>query len=353
VEAAPDCSGVAAGDLVACAGGGYANHAEVSFVPQNLLAAVPEGVTAVQAAYGTLGAIALHGVRRAGVSLGDRVGVIGLGLVGLLAVQLARAAGGVVLATDLDPALCDTAAKLGAERATVRTDSVIAVAQAFTGRNGLDAVLICAATPSSDPIDLAAELCRDRGRIVVVGDVGIDVPRAPFYEKELELRLSRSYGPGRYDAAYEEHGHDYPIGYVRWTEQRNLAEFLRLVAQSRVDVDTLTTHRFPIEKAADAYALVTAGGAEGERPIGVVLDYVAHVGRTRSFAPRARPRHRPARDGRCRELRHPRAPARTRGRRAGPALRRLHGERGNRPGCRRALRVRSRHERRRAADRRP
>jgi predicted dehydrogenase len=275
LEVASDCAGVAPGDLVACAGGGYANHAEVNFVPQNLLARVPEGVTAAQAAYGTIGAIALHSLRRAHVSLGERVAVIGLGLVGLLVVQLARAAGGRVLATDLDPEACAAARRLGADRVVERGDSIEAAAEAFTDGHGVDAALVCAATASSDPVDLASSLSRDRGRVVIVGDVGLDVPRGPFYEKELELRLSRSYGPGRYDPSYEEHGHDYPIGYVRWTEQRNVAEFLRLVGQGLVDVDALTTQRFPIEQAADAYALIAEGGPAGdsERTVGVVLEY--------------------------------------------------------------------------------
>jgi predicted dehydrogenase len=277
LEAAPDCAGIAPGDLVACAGGGYANHAEVNFVPQNLLARAPEGVTPAQAAFGTIGAIALHSVRRAGVSLGERVAVIGLGLVGLLVVQLVRAAGGRVLAIDLDPEACDAARRLGAEEAVERGEAIEPVAEAFSAGDGVDAVLVCAATSSSDPVDLASALCRDRGRVVIVGDVGLEVPRTPFYEKELELRLSRSYGPGRYDPAYEEHGHDYPIGYVRWTEQRNVAEFLRLVGQGLVDVDALITHRFPIEQADDAYALISGERAEGDgvRPIGVVLEYAA------------------------------------------------------------------------------
>ena len=274
LEAAPDCSGVRPGDLVACAGGEYANHAEVNFVPQNLLARVPECVTAAQAAYGTVGAIALHSLRRGRVSLGDRVAVIGLGLVGLLAMQLARAAGARVLATDVDPEACRVARRLGADSVADRVESIEAIADTFTGGYGFDAALVCAATPSSDPIELASALCRDRGRVVVVGDVGLQVPRPPFYEKELELRLSRSYGPGRYDPSYEEHGHDYPIGYVRWTEQRNLAEFLRLVGHKLVDVDSLTTHRFPVAKAVDAYALITgAQSADTQRPIGVLLEY--------------------------------------------------------------------------------
>jgi predicted dehydrogenase len=274
LEAAPDCQVIAAGDVVACAGGGYANHAEVNFVPQNLLARLPDGVTPAQGAYGTIGAIALHSMRRAAVSVGSRVAVIGLGLVGLLAVQLVRAAGGRVIATDPDATVREVAKQLGAERVVDGApESIESIVASFTDGHGVDAVLICAATPSNDPVNLASALCRDRGRIVVVGDVGMSLPRTPFYEKELELGLSRSYGPGRYDPSYEEHGRDYPIGYVRWTEQRNIAEFLRLVGQRLVDVDALTTHRFPIDQAADAYALIAGDKNGAVRPIGVVLEY--------------------------------------------------------------------------------
>jgi predicted dehydrogenase/threonine dehydrogenase-like Zn-dependent dehydrogenase len=296
LEAASECRGIATGDIVACAGGGYANHAEVNFVPQNLLARVPAGVTPAQAAYATIGAVALHSLRRANVSIGSRVAVIGLGLVGLLVTQLVRAAGGRVIATDLDPRVCEIATQLGAERVVHGLESVKSVAAAFTDGHGVDAVLICAGTRSDDPLRLASELCRDRGRVVVVGDVGMNVPRTPFYEKELELGLSRSYGPGRYDRSYEEHGSDYPIGYVRWTEQRNLAEFLRLVGQKLVDVDALTTHRFSVDHAADAYAIIEGDQGHAERAIGVVLEYeadsTAASSSTVELAPRRQASHR-------------------------------------------------------------
>jgi predicted dehydrogenase/threonine dehydrogenase-like Zn-dependent dehydrogenase len=273
VAVAPDVSGVEVGDLVACSGAGYANHAEVNFVPKHLLAPVPEGVTPDQAAYGTLGCIAMHGVRQAELGLGDRVLVVGLGLVGLVAAQLARVAGARVFGTDLDPAACSLAERLGVEQATPRHGSIEAVIDAATDGVGVDAVLICAAADSNDPIELAAKLARDRARVVLVGHVGLTLPRDPFYNKEIELRYSRSYGPGRYDPMYEEHGHDYPIGYVRWTEQRNLGEFLRLVREDLVDVDTLTTHRFPVDQAADAYALIAGKSEDTTRPVGVLLQY--------------------------------------------------------------------------------
>ena len=270
---ASGCSDISAGDLVACAGAGYANHAEVVYVPRNLMAKVPEGVSPGQAAYATVGAIAMQGVRQAEVRLGDRVVVIGLGLIGLLAVQIARAAGGRVLGIDLDPAACELARRAGAEVAVPRGEAVAAVVGSFTDGAGADSVLICASSTSNDPIELAGELARDRGRVVVVGAVRMDLPRPAFYDKELELRLARSYGPGRYDPSYEERGHDYPIGYVRWTEQRQLAEFLRLLATGAVDVDLLTSHRFPIDAVPDAYALISGKRPEEGRAIGVLLEY--------------------------------------------------------------------------------
>jgi predicted dehydrogenase/threonine dehydrogenase-like Zn-dependent dehydrogenase len=272
-ELSPDCEGVQPGDLVAGAGGGYANHASVNFVPANLLARVPAGVSAEQAAYGTIGAIALHGVRQAELQVGQAVAVIGLGLVGLLTAQIARASGARVLGVDLEPAACALATRLGAEVAVPRSEPVEAIAASFSDGMGMDAVLVCASTPSAEPLALAASIARDRARVVVVGVVGMSLPRDRFYEKELELRMSRSYGPGRYDPAYEEHGHDYPVGYVRWTEQRNLAEFLRLVASGAVDVDALTSHRLPLERASEAYALVAGEATDSDRPVGVVLTY--------------------------------------------------------------------------------
>ncbi len=269
---APDVPGIEVGDLVACSGAGYANHAEVNFIPKHLLARVPDGVSADQAAYGTLGCIAMHGVRQAELGLGDRVLVVGLGLVGLIAAQLARAAGARVFGTDLDPAACALAESLGVERAAPRASIEALIAVATDGL-GVDAVVICAAATSNDPIELAAQLVRNRGRVVLVGTVGLTLPRDPFYLKEIELRYSRSYGPGRYDPAYEEHGHDYPIGYVRWTEQRNLGEFLRLVRDGRVDVEALTTHRLPVDEAAGAYALISGKAHDVTRPIGVLLQY--------------------------------------------------------------------------------
>jgi len=264
--------GIRPGDRVACAGAGYANHAEFVSVPQNLCVVLAEGVDFDAAAFTTLGAIALQGFRQAGSVLGDRVAVIGLGLLGQLTVQIARSAGCEVIGVDLSEEKMELARQFGA-KGTVRADSADAAASimSLTGGSGADAVLITAASSGNSPIVLAGQIARDRANVVVVGDVRIDVPRSPFYEKELTVKLSRSYGPGRYDAMYEEYGVDYPDGYVRWTERANMAEFVRLLALGHVDVAPLTTHRFVVSDAPAAYDLVT--GKVSEPFIGVLLEY--------------------------------------------------------------------------------
>jgi predicted dehydrogenase len=264
--------GVVRGDRVACAGGGWANHAEMIAVPKTLVARVPSGVTFEDAAYATVGAIALHGVRQSEVVVGERVGVIGLGLVGQLALRILLAAGCEGVGIDVDPTAVRLAAETGA-LALARDDPALESSIAeHTEQLGLDAVLICAGGRSSDPVELAARLARDRGRLVVVGDVVVQADREILYRKELELRLSRSYGPGRYDREYEEGGRDLPAGYVRWTEQRNLQAFLQLVASGRLQLSGLTTHRFSVDDAADAYS-VLAGQPGESRAFGVLLDY--------------------------------------------------------------------------------
>jgi predicted dehydrogenase len=279
-----DVDGFAPGDRVACAGGGWANHAEVVAVPRNLAAHVPGVVSLEDAAYATVGAIAVHAVRQAEASLGESVGVIGLGLVGQLAVRVLDAAGVNAYGVDSDPAAVELAQRSGI-RSFRRDDSSLEPALLAATRGiGLDAVLVCAASTSSDPLALAAQLARDRGRLVVVGDVPVRADRALLYEKELELRLSRSYGPGRYDRDYEERGRDLPAGYVRWTEQRNLQAFLDLLSAARLDLSALTTHRFPVERAGEAYAALSS---TDERSFGVLLEY--------RYEEQAQPRHvRPA-----------------------------------------------------------
>jgi predicted dehydrogenase len=288
-EVGAGVEGFSVGDHVACAGQGYASHADIVVVPKNLVVRIPDGVSFDDAAYVTLGAIAVQGVRVADVRLGDNVAVIGLGLLGQLSVQILRTGGCRVIGIDLDPAKVRHALELGADAAVVRTDDVLAAVKDFSDGFGVDAVVIAAATSSNDPIELAGEICRDRGRVSMVGAVRMDVPRTSFYGKELELRLSRSYGPGRYDPEYEQKGRDYPIGYVRWTERRNMQEFLRLVARGDVTPSRLTTHRVPIDRAADAYEVIT--GATGETFLGVLLTYpdapAPRVTRMELRAPRA------------------------------------------------------------------
>jgi len=256
------------GDRVACAGQDYASHAEVVCVPANLCTPIPDRVSYADAAFVAVGAIALHGVRQSEPRIGETIAVIGLGLVGQLVAQILQANGCRVVASDIDPQRLSLALQLGAHRAVLPAEFASTCAQATAGR-GCDAVIIAASTASNEPIEIAAEICRQKGRVVVIGSVGMDLPREPFYRKELELRLSTSYGPGRYDPAYEEHGVDYPYGYVRWTEGRNLAAFLALVADGRVDVAALTSHRFPIEEATRAYELLGSGAAS----LGILLSY--------------------------------------------------------------------------------
>ena len=266
-------TGFSAGDRVACAGAKAASHAELNLVPQNLCALVPEGVSDETAAFVTLGAIALHGVRQAQPTLGESFAVIGLGLIGQLALQLLKASGCSVLGVDLDPLKVKLALELGADAALVREGAVLEAAQGLSGGRGLDGVIVAAASASSDPIQLAGDLCRDRARVVALGAVGMEVPRRPYYDKELTLLQSRSYGPGRYDPTYEEHGVDYPVGYVRWTEGRNLEAFLAQCAQGRVRTGPLVSHRFPIERAGEAYALIQTEA--GKDALGVLLTYSA------------------------------------------------------------------------------
>jgi len=257
------------GDRVACAGTGYANHAEVVCVLKNLCVKVPDKLDIESAAFVTVGAIALQGVRQAELSIGESVAVIGLGLLGQITVQIVKAAGCKVLGIDLNAGRVELAEELGADCAVLRND--VAKGTSFTKGVGVDAVIITAATSSSDPIELAGEISRDKGRVVVVGAVGMEIQRRSYYEKELDLRLSRSYGPGRYDLVYEEKGIDYPIGYVRWTERRNMEEFLYLVSQGKVNVKRIITHTFAFANALKAYDLIT--GKTQEPFLGVLLKY--------------------------------------------------------------------------------
>ena len=261
--------GYAAGDRVACGGAGYANHAEYNYVPKNLMVKIPDGVSFEDASCATVGSIAMQGIRQCDVRLGEQVCVIGLGLLGLLAVQMLRASGCRVLGFDPNPARCEEALKLGVD-AAVSAD-LSAAADQFSQGVGMDAVLITAATKSNEPVTVAGEISRMKGKVVVTGLVGMDLPRGDYYKKELDFKLSLSYGPGRHDSNYEDGGHDYPYGYVRWTEQRNIAAFLDLVAAGTVTPSKLVTHRFDIDDALDAYQLLL--GKLDEPYLGIVLNY--------------------------------------------------------------------------------
>jgi polar amino acid transport system substrate-binding protein len=259
--------GVRPGDRVACGGVGYANHAEFAIVPKNLLVTLPATVSDEEAAFATLGAIALQGVRQLDPKLGETVLVLGLGLLGQIAVQLLRANGCRVLGIDLDSSLVKLAEKFGA--IGVSNAGTETACREMTGGHGVDAVLVCAGTSSNQPIELCGQVTRERGRVVVVGAVRMDIPRDDFFKKEISVVISRSYGPGRYDPKYEEHGNDYPIGYVRFTEQRNMQTIVELIGRRELDVRTLITHRFPVEDAVRAYQLLE--GDKREPYLGIVL----------------------------------------------------------------------------------
>ena len=270
-ESDPAADGLASGSRVACGGIGFANHAESILVPHRLCARIPDNVDNETAAYATLGAIAMQGVRQAGVALGEHVTVIGLGLVGLLAAQLLRAAGCTVTGIDPSPAARARGNANGCAATTDRDGAREAVMHATRGI-GADAVLICAATDASDPVVLAGELARSRGRVIMVGATGMELPRELYFRKELTFALSRSYGPGRYDPTYEEEGIDYPPDYVRFTEQRNMQAFLDLAAAGAISVSALTTHRFALDDAPKAYALLRDSTVERA---GILLTYAA------------------------------------------------------------------------------
>lgn len=265
-EVGASVSGFTVGDRVASNG----KHAEVVAVAPTLCARIPDSVGDEAAAFTVLGSIALQGIRLVQPTLGEGVVVTGLGLIGLVAVQLLRAHGCRVLGIDYDPAKLALARQFGAETVDLSVgEDPLAAAEIFSRGRGVDAVLITASTASNEPVHQAAQMCRQRGRIVLVGVVGLELSRDDFYKKELTFQVSSSYGPGRYDAAYEELGQDYPFGFVRWTEQRNFEAVLDMMADGRLDVGPLVSHRFPIKDAADAYALISGGAPS----LGVVLEY--------------------------------------------------------------------------------
>lgn len=282
------------GQKVAMCGAGIANHAEFDLVPGNLAAPVPDSVPFDQACYGTVAAIALQGMRNLRPQLGDVVAVLGVGLIGQLAVRLLKLAGCRVLALDHNRQRLELAKRMGADTIwNLAEEGLDACAATLTGGIGCDGILICAATDSSEPFEAAARIARDRAHVVLVGKTGTEFPFADYMKKELTVTVSRSYGPGRYDDAYEGRGMAYPEGFVRWTETANLGECARLMADG-LDVSPLTTHHFPLDRAEDAYALVM-GGAEPY--LGVVLDY-PRAAVTETLFPKSYPPAKPA-GGKC------------------------------------------------------
>ncbi len=274
-QVGPGTDDVAVGDLVACAGNEHALHAEVNWVPKNLYARLPDGLAPRHAAFGTVGSIALQGVRRGESQLGEVALVIGLGLIGQLVAQLLTASGVRVVGVDPDPERCELAARLGAVACgDPAAPAVEAAVAELTGGHGVDQVYLAAGGTGNQPVELAARLCRDRGRVVDIGKCRLDLPWNAYYEKELDVRFSRSYGPGRYDPEYELEGRDYPIGYVRWTERRNLACFLDLVARGRVDVEPLISHVADFDEAVETYRRLKDGDLKA---VAVLFRYPAPV----------------------------------------------------------------------------
>ncbi|MWV43696.1 zinc-binding dehydrogenase [Paenibacillus sp. HJL G12] len=271
IEVGEGIADLRVGDRVACAGAQFAHHADIIRVPRNLVTPVPEGLSMSEASTVTLGAIAMQGIRRAAPTLGETFVVIGLGILGQLTAQLLKANGCRVIGTDLDAGRIATAKELGMELGIYpREDNGIEAVRRLTDGVGADGVIITAATKSSLILSEAFRMTRKKGRVVVVGDVGLEINRSDIYEKELDFYISTSYGPGRYDRSYEEKGQDYPLGYVRWTENRNMGEYLRLVSEEKVRLVPMISQVFPVEKASEAYKFIQH---EEARPMMVLLSY--------------------------------------------------------------------------------
>jgi predicted dehydrogenase/threonine dehydrogenase-like Zn-dependent dehydrogenase len=270
VEVGADVSDIQVGQRVACAGLFVATHSEVVSVPRNLLVPIPENVDFEAASFVTLGAIAIQGVRLADLALSENVVVYGLGLVGMLTAQLAVAAGCRVVGIDIDSAKVEKARGFGCQGAVAEEGFEKAVLE-LCGGYGADKVLLCAATKSNVPINAIPSFTCQKGVVVVVGDVSMDIPRRAYYDKEIDIRVSRSYGPGRYDLSYEDGGLDYPYAYVRWTENRNMGSFLDLLARRRADASSLITHRFQIDEATQAYAIIE--GVTRTSYMGMIIRY--------------------------------------------------------------------------------
>jgi predicted dehydrogenase/threonine dehydrogenase-like Zn-dependent dehydrogenase len=276
VAVGDEVDGIAVGDRIACAGAGIANHAELIDVPVNLAVAIPEALSFDAAATVTLGAIAMQGVRRAQPTLGETVVVVGLGILGQITAQLLGASGCRVIGTDIASDRIATALENGLDIGINPKDGNLAERVVkLTDGHGADAVVVTAASASSDILSEAFQACRKKARVVIVGDVGLNMARADIYAKELDVLISSSYGPGRYDPVYEEEGTDYPLAYVRWTENRNMGEYLRLLAAGRVRLDNMIQEPFPIDQAEEAYDRLSG---EGPKPLLVLLKYPPREG---------------------------------------------------------------------------
>lgn len=270
IETGKNISDFSIGDRIACGGAGYANHSEINYIPKNLFVRIPENVDDIDASFVTVGGIALQGIRQAEPRIGDRVAVIGLGLIGQLTVQLLKANGCLVIGSDIDREKNDLAKKLGAN-IVCHTDDLLKAAKEFTSGKGIDSVIITASAKGNELVEIAGEICRLKGKVVAVGLVGMDIPRNQYYRKELDFRLSLSYGPGRYDPVYEEKGIDYPFGYVRFTEQRNFETFLEMVSEKKIRLKELITHSFDFTEALKAYNIIL--GITAEKYLAIVLNY--------------------------------------------------------------------------------
>ncbi len=271
IEVGENVKTFSVGDKVACAGGGYASHSEINYIPKNLAVKIPKDVSLKEACYGTAGAIAMQGVRRANVSVGETIAVIGLGLIGQLTAQILKSSGCRVIGIDISRFPIKKVMESSIDTAiNIKECNPIDVVNNFSKGYGVDKVIVTAGGNSSAPITLGAEISRDRATIVIVGGVPVDIPRDVFYYKEISIKFSRSYGPGRYDSSYEEKGVDYPIGYVRWTENRNIESFLNLIAEKKVNTNLINTHTFSLDDANQAYDLILK---ETEDFLGITIKY--------------------------------------------------------------------------------
>jgi len=275
IEVGSSVNDIKIGDRVACAGGGYAVHAEVNFVPKNLIARIPEGVVLEEAAFTTIAAIALQGFRQADAKIGEHVGVLGLGLLGQILVQIVRASGCRAIGFDLDEKKNKLALRNGAVWTGQPEMGIAENIVQIAGGYGVDKIILAVGTDSNSPVDFAAAIARDRARVVDIGITRMDIPWEPYYMKEMDIRLSRSYGPGRYDPLYEEGGIDYPVGYVRWTEQRNMEAILNLLKDKKLNFQDLITHRFDFDDAISAYEKIEEGK---ENILGVIFKYAHQNG---------------------------------------------------------------------------